>query len=235
MTEEKNRTEEIFSLEENISKINKIVSRYRIYAFQKKIKTLLEKNKNNYSIVSTLSEKNLKLIAFFPTQIKEYEIIYENILQQNIVYIPKYDCQKIFLLKFHFLNEKNESIIDPKYNNEFCDNMFLNTINLKKLLEREEERKEDFKSFLESYFTSEDINEDVFRYFFISQNIRKKNKKRTFKVKHSSLKLKKIENKIKSENNLLSILKKRKKIRIPSGKRISFGSVTKLEYYNVDM
>ena len=237
MSDDKIRTKERFSLEKNIAKINKIISKYRAYTLRKNVKTLIEKNKNSYSIISTLTEKNLKLIVYFPTQIKEYEfeVIYEKIFHQNIVYIPKDDCQKIFLLKFHFINEKNESIIDPKYNNDFSDHMFLNVINLKKLIEKEEERKEDFQSFLESYSTSDEISEDAFKYFFRTPNVRKKNKKRTLTVKHSALKLKKIEHKIKSENNLLSILKTRKKKRVPSGKRISFGTVTKLEYYTVDM
>ena len=109
--------------------------------------------------------------------------------------------------------------------------MFLNIINLKKILEKEEERKEDFKAFLETYFTSNKLSKAIRQYFFGStQNLRKINKRKTITLK-SALKLKKIGNKIKSENNLLSILKTRNKNRVPSGKKISFGNVTKLEYY----
>ena len=220
-----------YSSEDNKNKINKIISVYKIHIYRKKIKKLIEKNKNCFTIISTLKEQNLHLIVYFPEQVKEYDVIYEPILRQNIVFIPKEDCHKKLSLKFHFVNSKNESIIDPKYNNEFSDNMFLNIINLKKILEKEEERKEDFKAFLETYFTSNKLSKAIRQYFFGStQNLRKINKRKTITLK-SALKLKKIGNKIKSENNLLSILKTRNKNRVPSGKKISFGNVTKLEYY----
>ena len=57
--------------------------------------------------------------------------------------------------------------------------------------------------------------------------MRKTHKKRI----KGSIKLTKIGEKIKSKNNLLSILKKRNWKRIPSGKKISFGNVTKLVNY----
>ena len=222
---------EAYLLKDNIDKINKIESMYKIYKFRTKAKHLIEKHKKCYSIISTLKEKNLKLLVYYPEHVKEYQVIYEKILDQNIVYIPKDDCQKMFLLKFNFINAKNENIIDPKYNNEFSDNMFLNVINLRKILEKEEERKEDFNTFLETYFTSKILSKEILQYFFhSSQNMRKTHKKRTLTIK-GSIKLTKIGEEIKSENNLLSILKKRNSKRIPSGKKISFGNVTKLVYY----
>ena len=133
-------------------------------------------------------------------------------------------------MKFYFVNSKNESIIDPKYNNEFNGNKFLNVINLKKILEKEEERKEDFNTFLETYFSSKQLSKEIRQYFFhFTQNLRK-DKKRTLTFK-GGIKLAKIRDNIKSENHLLSILKTRNKNRVPSRKRISFGNVTKLEYY----
>ena len=240
MSEEKKRTKKnnysYYLKKENIIKINKIISRIKIFFFQKKVKNLIRLSKENYIILSTLNEKNMKMVIYFPEKIKEYEIIYEPILDQNIIYIPKEDYQNKLLLKFYFLNENNENIIDPKYNNEYNGDIFLNVLNLKKIIEKEEERKEDFQTFLETYFTSNKLNKEVKNYFFHSsfKNLRKINKKRTLTIK-SGLKLKKIKNKIKSENNLSSILKTRSKNRISSGKRISFGNVMKLEYYTKDI
>ena len=122
------------------------------------------------------------------------------------------------------MNEKNESIIDPKYNNEFNDGLFLNVINLKKIKEKEEEREDDFQTFLETYFTSNNkLSKEMNDYFFKTNEVKiKRNKKRTLTAT-TRLKLKKI--------GCFSILKERPKDRIPSDKKITFGGVKKLEYY----
>ena len=197
----------------------------------KKVQKLIQQHKENYTIISSLKENNLKLVIHFLEKQKEYKIAYDSILRQSIAYVPKGDCQKTLLLKFNFLNEKNENIIDPKYNNEYNENyhMFLNVLNLKKLIDKEEDRKEDFQAFLETYFTSNEISKEI-RKYFLNSSIRKTNKRRTFVIE-GSLRLKKIGNKEKPEENLVPILKKRQKHRIPSGKKISFGNVMKIVYY----
>ena len=220
-----------YNSEGSINKINKIISKFKVYSFRKKVQKLIQKHKENYTIISSLKENNLKLVIHFHEKQKEYKIAYDSILCQSIAYVPKGDCQKTLLLKFNFLNEKNENIIDPKYNNEYNENyhMFLNVLNLKKLIDKEEDRKEDFQAFLETYFTSNKISKEI-RKYFLNSSIRKTNKRRTFVIE-GSLRLKKIGNKEKPEENLVPILKKRQKHRIPSGKRISFGNVMKIVYY----
>ena len=221
----------IFSLED-INKINKIISIYRIHSFKKKVKSLIQKHKKNYAIYSTLKEGNLKLVAFFPeNEIKEYPVLYDSILKEKIAYVNREDFKKRLLLKCHFVNEKNESIIDPKYNNEFNDGLFINVINLKKIKEKEEEREDDFQTFLETHFTSSNkLSKEMNDYFFKSQDVKlKRTKKRTL-TDTSGSKLKKFF-KTGSDNNLFSILKERPKNRIPSDKKITFGEVKKLEYY----
>ena len=210
---------------EDINKINKIISNFRIFRFKKKVKELVKKHKQNYAIYSTLKEKNLKLVAcFLDNETKEYPVIYEQILNENIAYVNRDDFKKRLLLKCHFVNEKNESIIDPKYNNEFNDGLFLNVINLKKIKDKEEEREDDFQTFLETYFTSNNkLSKEMNDYFFKTHNVKiKRNKKRTLTAT-TRLKLKKI--------GCFSILKERPKDRIPSDKKITFGGVKKLEYY----
>ena len=187
-----NLESKLFSLED-INKINKIISMYRIFSFKKKVKELREKHKKNYVIYSTLKEKNLKLFAFFQeNEIKEYPVIFDPILKDNIAYVNKDDFKKRLLLKCHFVNSKNESIIDPRYNNEFNDGLFINVINLKKIKEKEEEREDDFQTFLETYFTSSNkLSKEMNDYFFKTQEIKlKRTKKRTLTAT-SGLKLKK--------------------------------------------
>ena len=210
---------------EDVNKINKIISNFRIFRFKKKVKELVKKHKQNYAIYSTLKEKNLKLVAFFlDNETKEYPVIYEQILNENIAYVNRDDFKKRLLLKCYFVNDKNESIIDPKYNNEFNDGLFLNVINLKKIKEKEEEREDDFQTFLETYFTSNNkLSKEMNDYFFKKNDVKiKRNKKRTLTAT-TGLKLKKI--------GCFSILKERPKDRIPSDKKITFGGVKKLEYY----
>lgn len=220
--------------ENSLKKINKIIEKYKLFIFKKKVKELTKKHKENYVIQTTLNEEGLKLVAFFPDdEIKEYPVIYEPILNMSAAYVTRDDFKKRLLLKCNFINKKNESIIDPKYNNEFNDGLFINVINLKKILEKEEEREDDFQTFLETYFTSNNkLSKELNDYFFnSSQNLRvKRTKKRTL-TGRTALKLKKLGGKLNSDKNLQSILRERPDKRIPSAKRISFGDVKKLEYY----
>ena len=218
---------------DGIDKINKIISIYKIHLLRKKVKSLIIAHKKNYAIYSTLKENNLKLVVYLSeNETKEYPVKFEKILNENIVYINRDDIKKRLLLKCYFVNSKNESIIDPKYNNEFNDGLFFNVINLKKIKEKEEEREDDFQTFLETYFTSSSkLSKEMSDYFFKSTNPVKikRNKKRTLTAT-TGLKLKKI-GRMNSDNNLFSILKERPKNRVPSDKKISFGGVKKLEYF----
>jgi hypothetical protein len=222
-----------YNSEENIKKINLIISIFKIFTFRKKIKSLISLHKKNYVIQTTLKEDGLKLVAFFPEdETKEYPVIFEPILGQYVAYVLKDDFKKRLLLKCYFINKNNESIIDPKYNNEFNDGLFLNVINLKKIKEKEEEREDDFQTFLETYFTSNNkFSKEMNDYFFTSsQNIRKRTKKRTL-TGSTPFHLNQLGGKIHSCNHLPSILKVRPNKRVPSNKKISFGNVKKLEYY----
>ena len=222
-----------FTSQEDIKKINIIITYFKMRLFRKKVKLLIKKHKENYVIVTTLKGQKLKLVAFFPEdETKEYPVEYEPILDDSIAYVSRDDFKKRLLLKCNFVNDKNESIIDPKYNNEFNDGLFINVINLKKIKEKEEEREDDFQTFLETYFTSSNkLTKEMNDYFFKDTSMRvKRSKKRTLTAT-SGLKLKKLGNRVNSDNHIHSILKERPNKRIPSNKRISFGEVEKLEYY----
>lgn len=222
-----------FTSQEDIKKINIIITYFKMRLFRKKVKLLIKKHKENYVIVTTLKDQKLKLVAFFPEdETKEYPVEYEPILDDSIAYVSRDDFKKRLLLKCNFVNDKNESIIDPKYNNEFNDGLFINVINLKKIKEKEEEREDDFQTFLETYFTSSNkLTKEMNDYFFKDTSMRvKRSKKRTLTAT-SGLKLKKLGSRVNSDNHIHSILKERPNKRIPSNKRISFGEVEKLEYY----
>ena len=222
-----------FTSQEDIKKINIIITYFKMRLFRKKVKLLIKKHKENYVIVTTLKDQKLKLVAFFPEdETKEYPVEYEPILDDSIAYVSRDEFKKRLLLKCNFVNDKNESIIDPKYNNEFNDGLFINVINLKKIKEKEEEREDDFQTFLETYFTSSNkLTKEMNDYFFKDTSMRvKRSKKRTLTAT-SGLKLKKLGSRVNSDNHIHSILKERPNKRIPSNKRISFGEVKKFEYY----
>ena len=222
-----------FTSQEDIKKINIIITYFKMRLFRKKVNLLIKKHKENYVIVTTLKDQKLKLVAFFPEdETKEYPVEYEPILDDSIAYVSRDDFKKRLLLKCNFVNDKNESIIDPKYNNEFNDGLFINVINLKKIKEKEEEREDDFQTFLETYFTSSNkLTKEMNDYFFKDTSMRvKRSKKRTLTAT-SGLKLKKLGSRVNSDNHIHSILKERPNKRIPSNKRISFGEVKKFEYY----
>ena len=221
-----------FTSQEDIKKINIIITYFKMRLFRKKVKLLIKKHKENYVIVTTLKDQKLKLVAFFPEdETKEYPVEYEPILDDSIAYVSRDDFKKRLLLKCNFVNDKNESIIDPKYNNEFNDGLFINVINLKKIKEKEEEREDDFQTFLETYFTSSNkLTKEMNDYFFKDTSMRvKRSKKRTLTAT-SGLKLKKLGSRVNSDNHIHSILKERTNKIIPSNKRISFGDAKKLEY-----
>ena len=125
-----------------------------IYLYRKQVKKLIQRQKDNYSIISSINSKDLSMeIYLSEDNTQKVKYTYEPILQQNIFYIPKSNFKKKNLLKFSFLNKKKESIIDPKFNTEYDCGEFINVINLKKIKDKEEEKEEDFQTFLESYYT----------------------------------------------------------------------------------
>ena len=199
------------------------------FLFRKKVKILIKKQKDNYILVSTINDKGSILKVYSSNdETKEYDLIYEPILKQNLVYIPRKDCKKN-LLKCHFVNSKGESIVDPKFNTSFEEGLFLNVINLKKMREKEEEREEDFQTFLEHYFTGGKLSKECEEFFLSisSQNLMKvqRNSKKNRTVTEGRSEFGKLKNKIKADFNINSILKQRPSKRIPSGRRISFGEV----------
>ena len=193
----------------------------KIYLFKKRVKKLIQKRKDNYSIVSSINNVELNMeIYLSEDKSQKVKYTYEPILNERIFYIPKKILKKKNLLKFSFLNKKKESIIDPKFNTEYDCGEFINVINLKKIKDKEEEREEEFQTFLESYYTLKQSlskgNTDIKKYKL--EAIRTKKKHRTMEGHKGGLAFG-VGGKIASN----SILKQRgEKRRVTSNKKISF-------------
>ena len=143
------------------------------------------------------------------------EYTYEPILNENIFYISRKLYRKKNLVKFSFINSKNESIIDPKFNTEYLNGEFLNVINIKKIRKKEKDNKKIFLSFLETYH----------RIKFISSEETEESEENN-KMSSEKIILKKIP--------YYSILKKRPVKRITSNKKISFSERNEMRIYKKD-
>ena len=189
-----------------------------IYLYRKQVKNLIKKAKDNYAIISSVNNNNLHMNIFLnDDKIKKLKYTYEPILNENIFYIPRKSFKKKNLLKFSFINNKNESIIDPKFNTEYDSGEFINVINLKKIKDKEAEREEEFQTFLESYYTlnptfSKDIRETKKMSLGIVR-VKKKHKTMEHKVSFA-FGMQKFLSK--------SILKQRPMKRVASNKKITF-------------
>lgn len=207
--------------------LKKLVNAIKFFLFKKKVRKLIKLQKENFCILSYIKEDGMTLEARInEDEQKKYNVVYEPILDQNIAYIPRSDYKKKNLLKFSFINSKNETVIEPKYNTEYEDGIFINVINLKKLKDAEEERMDDFQSFLELYYTSNEHNNNEDK--IDGKNFNQSGQKQRSKKKHhTEVETSKVikEKKNKSNSNLLSILKPRPAKRRPSERRISFGEI----------
>ena len=202
-----------------------------IFIFRKKVKNLIKKHKENFAIISSMNKNDLSMnIKINEEHIKKVNYIYEPILNANIFYIPRKLYKKKNLVKFSFVNKKNESIIDPKFNTEYDEGEFINVINLKKIKDKEEENEEDFQTFLESYYTIKSS---------VSKEIKVTNKLSLGEVVRVRKKHKTMDNKgglffggNKFPSN--SILKQRPIKRITSNKKISFSEKNETLSYKKD-
>ena len=189
-----------------------------IFLFKKRVKNVIKRHKENFAIISSLNKIHLTMIIKINEEkVNKVKPIYESILKENIFYISRKMYKKKNLLKFSFVNKKNESILDPKFNTEYDEGEFINVINLKKIKDKEEENEEDFQSFLESYYTMKpSLSKEVVEQNKLSLGVvRVKKKHKTMDAKGGlNLGIHKFQSN--------SILKQRPIKRITSNKKISF-------------
>ena len=202
-----------------------------VYIFRKKVKILVKKHKDNFAIISSVNKNNLTMhIKVNEEEIKKIKYVHEPILNENIFYIPRKSYKKKNLVKFSFVNKKNESIIDPKFNTEYDCGEFINVINLKKIKDKEEEREEEFQTFLESYYTLKPgLSKEISEAKKLSLEIvRVKKKHRTMDNQKGGLVFGL------GKNPLGSILKQRPIKRVTSNKKITFSEKNETISYKKD-
>ena len=202
-----------------------------VYIFRKKVKILVKKHKDNFAIISSVNKNNLSMhIKVNEEEIKKIKYVHEPILNENIFYIPRKSYKKKNLVKFSFVNKKNESIIDPKFNTEYDCGEFINVINLKKIKDKEEEREEEFQTFLESYYTLKPglSKENSEAKKLSLEIVRVKKKHRTMDNQKGGLVFGL------GKNPLGSILKQRPIKRVTSNKKITFSEKNETISYKKD-
>ena len=123
------------------------------YLYRKKVKELIHKLRDNYKLVCSANIPNLflNIISSTSKKVKQYELFYEPILNQNIVFLPRKKYRNRKKLKFNFVNSKNEIFIEPQYKSENENSSFVNVINLREIKEEEFKNYENFQNFLKEF------------------------------------------------------------------------------------
>ena len=185
-----------------------------VFIFKKKVKLLIQKHKENFAIISSVNKR------YFPMNIqidnRKKRILkysYEPILNEYILYISKKLYINNNLIRFTFVNEKNESIVEPNLKTVYHKGEFYNVINLKKIRKTEKKNAEDFQILLDKFYRSKHIS---------SEETEGEEKNKPFLGKS----YKKIPD--------YSILKKRPIKRIISNKKITFSEKNETRHYKKD-
>ena len=182
------------------------------FLYRNKVKNLIRKIKSNYIIQSSAIFPNLFLEVISSKKNKRYKLVYEPILKQNVIFLPKKSYRNKRKLKFVIKNIKNEILIEPLYQIEYKNGSIFNILDLQKIDEKESENEKDFKLFLNENF----------------KNNKKESQKPNAITKSKSDDEVTNKDKIKEKISLpkiTSILKKKPRNRIKNGRKISFGSV----------
>jgi len=123
------------------------------YLFRIKVKNLIQKLKDYYMIVCTANIPNLYLnIIGVKKKVKQYKFSYNEILKQNVAFIPRKVYRNRKKLKFVIANLKKEIFMEPRYQTEYEDGSFVNVLDLQDIKEKEYTNEEDFQNFLKTYY-----------------------------------------------------------------------------------
>ena len=123
------------------------------FLYRKKVKSLIEKLKDNYKISCSANIPDLSIIIISSKQKKnkQYKLIYEPILKENIAFLPRKIYRNKKKIKFNFVNPKNEIFIEPKYKTENENGSFVNVLDLREIKENEYKNYEDFQILLKQF------------------------------------------------------------------------------------
>ena len=122
------------------------------YLYRIKVKNLIQKLKDYYMIVCTANIPSLYLnIIGVKKKVKQYKFSYNEILKQNVAFIPRKVYRNKKKLKFIIANLKKEIFMEPRYQTEYEDGSFVNVLDLQDIKEKEYKSEEDFQNFLKTY------------------------------------------------------------------------------------
>ena len=206
-----------------IKAANQLIDKFKKLKYQFKVKKILKLKEKCYTIASSISDPNLSLKVYLDNgKITTYKFHYCPIQDANVLYIPRSDIIGL-IIKVNFINEKGAIIVDPRYNTDYEDNQFYNTINFKKIMKEEKKQKEE--------------NQKIVRTYCLNMAVGRGNLKSSTStdslgmVSQHKFGLGKYDKKFFSMSNLnmnfhiKSILKPRPAKRVSSKRRISFGNV----------
>lgn len=240
--------------EKQIKLIKKLEIAFDNYLYRKKVKNLIQMQKDNYMIVCSANIPNLYLNIIRNKKVKQYKLTYEPILKLNVAFLPRKVYRNKKQLKFIFANLKKEIFFEPLYKTEYEDGAFINVLDLQEIKEKESNDEENFQNFLKNYYknknnnnkdnknkdskdnNSQKIKEDVKKeennISVLLNNkitVNKKVKSGSYIKVNKKVKKVRTSTSLKMKNNSLfsvnSILKERSTQRVKSGRKISFGDV----------
>ena len=153
------------------------------YLYRKKVKSLIQKVKDNYIIICSANIPNLSLNIISSKKNKQYELSYEPILKQNMVFLPRKKYRNKKKLKFNFANSKNEIFIEPQYKTENENGSFINVIDLREIKEKEYKNCEDFENFMKQLKSKrKEINEEAKENIKIKEKEKKEDEKEKYQM-----------------------------------------------------
>jgi len=194
--------------EKQIKLIKKLEIAFDNYLYRKKVKNLIQMQKDNYMIVCSANIPNLYLNIIRNKKVKQYKLTYEPILKLNVAFLPRKVYRNKKQLKFIFANLKKEIFFEPLYKTEYEDGAFINVLDLQEIKEKESNDEENFQNFLKNYYKNKNNNN-------------KDNKNKDSKDNNSQ----KIKEDVKKEENNISVLLNNK---ITVNKKVKSGSYIKV-------
>jgi chemotaxis protein histidine kinase CheA len=132
--------------------IKKLEIAFDNYLYRKKVKNLIQMQKDNYMIVCTANIPNLYLNIIRNKKVKQYKLTYDPILKLNVAFLPRKVYRNKKQLKFIFANLKKEIFFEPLYKTEYEDGGFINVLDLQEIKEKESNDEENFQNFLKNYY-----------------------------------------------------------------------------------
>ena len=205
-------------LQQREKSIIKLVSLFKALKFKYKIKKFLKKQKQYYTLPSSFDKNDLKLKLFLDNgETKEYKVEYNKILDKYVCFVPR---KEIFSLnvKANFINEQGNIVVDPEYASNYEENTFYNIINFRKILREEATAELERKNFVKKYFLKKHNSLTSAKSSYNLLKTGKNSLSKYGKNYGTMFNLGDVHDKIKG------ILKGRPLKRIPSNRRLTFGT-----------